>query len=95
MTVKDMQTSISDWANKVFPDRTAASTLSKLVLKEIPELLTGDLSEPEEYADVVILVMDLATLMGVDIEEAVKNKMEINRNRKWGVDEYGLYQHID
>lgn len=95
MDVKELQGMISAWANEQFPTRTAHHVLSKLVLKEIPELLTGDLNDPDEYADVVILIMDLATLMGVDIAEAVERKMEINKKRRWQRDEFGLYQHVN
>lgn len=95
MHIKDLQSNISAWADTQFPDRTPQGVLSKLVLKEVPELLLGDLGKPDEYADVVILIMDLATLMGIDIASAVEKKMEINRNRRWQQDEFGLYQHID
>jgi len=60
--VRDLQDRIMWWANKVFPDRTAHGALSKLVLEEIPELLNGGLDDPLEYADVLILILDVASL---------------------------------
>ncbi|MGN0773559.1 MAG: MazG-like family protein [Candidatus Ventricola sp.] len=37
----------------------------------------------EELADVIIMCMSVAGKLGIDIDAAVKRKMEINRQRPW------------
>ena len=37
----------------------------------------------EELADVIIMCLSVAGYLGIDIDEAVRRKMEINRSRPW------------
>ena len=37
----------------------------------------------EELADVIIMSLSVAGYLGIDIEKAVQEKMEINRGREW------------
>ena len=37
----------------------------------------------EELADVVIMAMSAAGYLGIDIDAAIRRKMEINKNRPW------------
>ena len=47
-----------------------------------------------ELADLGILLYDIAHLDGVDLDSAIRKKMEINRFRTWGVDaRTGLLKH--
>ena len=43
--------------------------------------------EPEHYteelADVIITALSVAGYLGIDIDKAVRAKMEINRGREW------------
>lgn len=65
------------------------------MLHEIPELITSKLLDPTEYADIVILVLDIAHLNGIDISCAVREKMAINRARSWKIDVgTGLMSHV-
>jgi len=94
-SVEDLQVEIKAWADQQFPDRTAHHALSKLVLEEIPEFLHGGLDSPGEYADLMILLLDIASLRGISVAEAVREKMAINRARRWAVDPgTGIAQHI-
>ena len=82
-----LQQEIVEWADEVFPERTLTNALTKLVLEEVPELWrdlrdTGSLN-PLELADVAILLLDVAHLADIDLEVAVRDKMQINRNRAW------------
>ena len=79
------------WANAAIPDRTPASALIKM-FEEVGEL-SKDLRSSGEYADVLIMILDLAHMHGVDLEKAVRDKMEINRSRTWTRTETGTYQH--
>lgn len=89
-----MQKDIAEWADTLIPNRTAKQAMIKLVMEEIPELLRNP-EDAGEFADVVILVLDIAHLQGIDIEKAVIEKMEKNKARKWVTDtETGIMHHI-
>ncbi|MFV0402439.1 MAG: dATP/dGTP pyrophosphohydrolase domain-containing protein [Bacteroides graminisolvens] len=53
----------------------------------------------EELADVLILLLDVATHTGNDVDAlltAANNKLQINKKRKWGEpDTEGVIEHID
>lgn len=92
-SISCIQAEISGWADAVFPERTPHNALCKLMLEEIPEFALSQ-DDPEEYADLVILVLDIATLRGIDVGAAVRAKMEKNRSRVWAVDENGIMKHV-
>ncbi len=93
-----LQRDIGKWADQVFPDRTPHGTLSKLVLEEIPEFLfklkNGE-QDAGEYADLLVLILDVAYQRGINCEEAVIEKMRVNRARTWKKGENGTYQHVE
>lgn len=89
------QRMIAEWADAVYPDRTPEHALTKMMLHEIPELLQGGVDDPLEFADVAILLFDIAHLKGIDIGKAISDKMEINKKRIWGVDPAtGMMSHV-
>lgn len=56
------------------------------VFLENQELLETVLEEDhfvEELADVIIMALSVAGYLGIDIDKAVRAKMEINRGREW------------
>lgn len=56
------------------------------VFVENQELLGSVLEEDhfrEELADVIITALSAAGYLGIDIDKAVRAKMEINRGREW------------
>lgn len=58
------------------------------VFMENQELLKSVLDEEEDYfveelADVIIMALSAAGYLGIDIDKAVQEKMEINRGREW------------
>jgi NTP pyrophosphatase (non-canonical NTP hydrolase) len=99
--MRRVQQAITDWADSQFPGRTAQHALSKLVLEEVPELLQhkklhGTKGIDTELADCFVLLMDLASLWGVDLPAAIRAKMIINEKRVWKVDpDTGLMNHTD
>lgn len=61
---------------------------TKLVFFEADELLSAAEEEDwdglqEELADVVIQALSTAGYLGIDIDEAIKRKMKINKGRPW------------
>ncbi len=90
--IRALQTSITEWANSIYPNRTVLAATSKL-LEEIGEFLKKP--DADEFADLCIIIWDLASLRGIDIKEAVLHKMAINRARRWRIDEKtGIMSHI-
>lgn len=56
------------------------------VFAENQELLNSVFEEDhfrEELADVIITALSAAGYLGIDIDKAVREKMEINRGREW------------
>ena len=75
---------IITYANSDETRKNAIATLS--VLMEIRELIfaTEDTDHfREELADVIIMALSVAGYLGIDIDKAVREKMEINRGREW------------
>lgn len=94
-TLTELQGEIVEWADHdIGPCRTYRDAITKLVMEELPELLL-DPESALEWADVMILVMDLAHLAKIDMADAVREKLNINRNREWNRDERtGLFHHV-
>ena len=89
-----MQHLVVQWANNAMPDRTPTHALLKFY-EEMGELVR-DPKDPEEYADLLIMLVDLAAMHGVtDLGAAVKAKMKINANRKWEQTPTGTMQHTN
>lgn len=92
--IRELQERITEWADRVFPSRTPEGALHKMMVHELPELLNGGLDDPLEYADVLILLLDIASLRGIDAIAAAHEKMAINERRQWAVDpRTGLMSH--
>ena len=86
-SIEDIQEDVAQWADRVFPNRTAHGSLSKLVLEEIPEFITSRMQDPLEYADLVIMILDIAHLQKINVGKAVIDKMHVNKyERTWAVD---------
>ncbi len=90
-----MTDEVVEWVSEIFPDRHPMHTTIKMV-EEVSELMdaifAGGRNRGEECADVLILLLDIAHLTGVDLQEEFKNKMAINRSRKW-VKRNGALKH--
>lgn len=91
---KPVRDIIVEWADSVFPDRTITNAIQKMVLEEIPEYLMKQ-DDAMELADLGILLYDIANLAGVDLDKAIREKMEINKNRQWKLNpDTGLMKHV-
>ena len=85
---------IAEWADRVIPCRTSQSSAIKL-LEEVSELIASErMADPQELADVAILVLDMFNLEGIDMAEAVRSKMRVNDGRHWIVADNGTARHV-
>lgn len=78
---------IADVITSANSDETRKNAIATLfVSMEIRELIfaTEDTDHfREELADIIITVLSAAGYLGIDIDKAVRAKMEINRGREW------------
>jgi NTP pyrophosphatase (non-canonical NTP hydrolase) len=89
--IKELTNEIVVWADEVFPDRDETSALLKL-FEEVGELVR-DPSQPGEYADICIMIFDLAHMHDIDLSAAIREKIEINKRRSWTKTATGTLQH--
>ncbi|SRR6266404_716151 len=90
----DAQRDISTWAGKQFPKRTVAGVYLKLY-GEVYESIRNP-GSPDEFADLMILLLDLASMQHINVANAIADKMKINKKRLWIFDEItGLAQHVE
>ncbi len=90
-----LQAEVVDWADGEFPNRIPAMALLKM-FGEIGEVIDNP-SDPLEWADVLMLFLDVAKLSGISGDQltvAFLEKMKINRGRKWQENGLGVMSHI-
>ena len=83
---------VFQWAEDTFPNRNDASMYLKMY-GEIAEMIESD-GDRDEIADMFILLLDYAVRKKIDITRAVADKIAINRNRKWIMDQNGVNSHV-
>lgn len=96
--IRDMMEAQADWIQGLLPVRDPRRTVSKLC-SEVGELMEAVCVGPkaavaDEFADCLVLLLDIAKLSGVDPLEAFNRKMEINKNRSWKASG-GSLQHVE
>lgn len=96
---------ITGWQDSVFTRATPLSAVTHLQ-REAIELTfaiqtkhlkreNGDSDIQAELADCFLLIIGVAHLSGIDLEQAVEEKMAINRRRVWGEpDSDGVVEHV-
>ena len=92
----ETQASISTWATKTFGKPANLELIVDRFLEEVKELQSGTLEDlTDECADCLIVLYQVAETAGFDLQDAVDEKMKINRARKWNTNGDGVGQHID
>lgn len=93
MGLDDVLREARAWQSIQFPEATPESCARHL-RREARELVERPL-EPHEWADALMLVFCGAELAGVDLAEAVAEKLAINKARKWGEpNDEGFREHV-
>ena len=91
---EDLFYKIGEWSKKVFSDANSIDHLQKLKIEaqeaqETPYRI-------EEYADCAIAFFSAAYKADIsfyELIEAIKDKFEVNKQRKWKKLSDGTYQH--
>jgi len=93
--------SISQWQKETFGQATPLSKLVHLKqeIKELKKDIKNNSAEKRlEFADCFFLLFGCASASGMSYEDicnAIQEKFEINKNRKWGKpDQNGVVNHI-
>lgn len=87
------------WSLKTFPEATPLGSLAKLreEIKEIESDIISGQRNPEEFADALKCLFDVAQRHGItlpDIFQAFKEKFEINKSRTWVKNPDNSYSHV-
>ena len=91
-----LQKRIGEWQTRTFGDAQTVQEIDCHLIRELQELLDAEHgeAEQEECADVLILLMGRAHLMGFNLLEAAEKKLAINQTRTWGKpDAQGVIEH--
>jgi len=91
-----MQDDIGAFTEKTFGKGTVKGKITHLA-EELEEVLAAP-DDRHEWADCMILLLGAARCAGLDMNDlyqAMQEKMDINRKRKWGPpDEDGIVRHV-
>ena len=94
MTWEALIEDIQAWQHDTFPSATPESAAEHL-RREALELLAYPY-DPGEQSDVFILLTQIAMLTGVDLYDAVCDKMAVNKARRWKhPDADGVVEHVE
>ena len=91
--------SIAQWGTETFGNAASVKAYALRAQEELTELIEAiENGEPDkdialEAADVTILLHRIAGTLGLELYEAVDEKMRINREREWTPDGNGVGRH--
>lgn len=91
LSVMALQQSVFEFAEQTFGAGREDAAWKKL-FEELGEVLKAP-REPGEWGDVFILLFDLASIYGVDVDAATRDKLAVIRDRVWKRTETGTFQH--
>lgn len=92
MSIDNFALIVQSHADVLFPNRTDDSMFKKM-FSEFGELVES--GTEEEYADVMIMLLDYGSRKMFRIEYAIRAKMAINEKRKWTTTQTGVYKHVE
>ena len=84
------------WANKVNKGFNTTNVEKEfcLLTSEVGEAYMAYLRNKNELgselADIAIYLFGLSEMLGINLKDEVEKKMEINKNRKYKLNEYGV-----
>lgn len=91
MSIDNLALEVQTQADRLFPKRTDDSMFKKL-FTEIGELVES--GTEDEYADVMIMLLDFGSRKMWGIENAIRRKMAINDQREW-TETNGVFRHVE
>ena len=79
-------------ADHLFPGRNPTAMMLKM-FEEVGEIVANP-TDPEEVADVIIMLLDHIDQLGYPVGPIILRKLEKNMHRKWRVTQSGIAKHI-
>jgi len=92
LTVDQLARRVREQADRLFPNRTDTSMYLKM-FQELGEMVES--GDPDEVADVFIMMLDFAERKGINVQDVVERKMSINETRRWAMNELGVMKHVE
>ncbi|WP_026755056.1 dATP/dGTP pyrophosphohydrolase domain-containing protein [Sediminibacter sp. Hel_I_10] len=88
-----------NWSLETFPEATPQGSLAKAKeeLQEILAEISKGRRDPEEYADAIMCIFDIAGRMGINASVVMlyyANKIQKNKQRTWIKNPDNSYSHI-
>lgn len=98
-TLIELEAERLSWSLVTFPEATAVSSLRKLEseIKEIEYDIEHGKRRPEEYADALMCLFDVAGRSGISVVEIINAfaaKLEVNKRRQWIKNPDNSYSHV-
>jgi len=93
--IEMLQEDIVQWLDREHPERKEQAVWAKL-FEELAEVMV-DPTDIGEWADIIIVQLDLANRYGHymdDILMVARQKLEINKGRKWEINKHGVMKHV-
>lgn len=93
--IEELQRNIVEWLDGVHPERREMAVWAKLY-EEAGEAMV-DPKDIDEWADIIIVLLDLAMRYGHymdDILMVANQKLEVNKNREWIINRHGVMSHV-
>ena len=96
----ETQKSMTEWADEMFGPAPSLARIAARANEEMAELIRAVTSDTptqhigEEIADVVIILNRLASVAGLNLNNAIDTKMQTNRHREWRRDGTGHGYHV-
>jgi NTP pyrophosphatase (non-canonical NTP hydrolase) len=95
------QKTICDWAIRTFGYPANPQVIMDRMFQEVRELENVDYQKKDSFekisdecADILIVLYQVADVFGLDLHSCVNHKMQINRARKWKLNNDGTAQHV-
>ena len=89
----------NDFSFKTFgPPETRGPICPLTHLKDEVQELIDNINDPMEWADCFLLLLDAAARAGHSVDDLIDfgaAKLEINKLRKWELQDNGVYKHIE
>lgn len=90
-SIDNMAMEVMEQADELFPKRTDDSMFKKL-FSEVGELVEE--GTEDEWADVMIMLLDYGARKQWALEKAIRNKMMVNQKRQWTF-KNGVARHVE
>ena len=92
MDMDNLALEVQTQADRLFPNRTDVSMYLKM-FSELGELIDSN-GAHDEYADIMIMLLDYGSRKMIPIEDAIRRKMVVNEHRKWETNSLGVNRHV-